>query len=96
MPWLIDAFNKLSPTQELAFQSNLCINDQVFHIPMIDFGGKDRELKTFFELESFVELWEMDFLIYSTGRSYHAYGNRLIDHETWIKFMGSLLLINRR
>lgn len=36
---------------------------------------------------------EMDF--YASGRSMHAYGLRLMNHEEWLKFLGNVLMMNK-
>lgn len=90
---LFDMLMDLDDTQELSLNSNIQTLNSKLHLPLIDFGGKDSKLleSTFKE---FCTLWDMNFQIYSSGRSYHAYGNKLLSESDWIKFMGSLLLIN--
>ncbi|EML4355582.1 hypothetical protein ACQYD9_002831 [Enterobacter hormaechei] len=90
---LLDMLMDLDDSQELSLNSNIQTTNSRLHLPLIDFGGKENKLieSTFKE---FCALWGMTFQIYSSGRSYHAYGNRLLNESDWIRFMGSLLLIN--
>ena len=84
------------PTQyELACHSKLITFGQTYHIPMIDFGYKGNSPTESQTLKEFSAFWNMNFHIYDSGRSYHAYGNRLLTTEQWYQFMGSLLLLNK-
>jgi len=80
---------------ELAVNSRVYSFGQVYHIPMIDFGYKGGSPAESDQLMEFCRYWNMAFYVYSSGRSYHGYGNRLLDPMNWIKFMGSLLLLNQ-
>lgn len=90
---LIDMLIDLEDGEELALHSEIIDFGSEFHLPLIDFGGKDNKLfeATFIR---FCSYWNIEFQVYSSGRSYHGYGDRLLSKDEWIKFMGSLLLLN--
>lgn len=90
---LFDILMDLGEGEELAINSPLIDFGREFHLPLIDFGGKENSLLEH-SFKDFANYWKMEFQIYSSGRSYHAYGNRLISGQEWIKFMASLLLLN--
>lgn len=85
----------LSVGKELAVQSRVYTRKQeIFHIPMIDFHGEVNTdiLKT---LKNYIHhdiYQKMHFFL--SGRSYHAYSEKLLNQEEWKQFMYSLLLIN--
>lgn len=90
---LLDMLIDLDDGQELSLNSNIQSSHYKYHLPLIDFGGKDSKvIET--TLKEFCSYWDMHFQIYSSGRSYHAYGSKLLNESDWIKFMGSLLLLN--
>lgn len=80
---------------ELAINSRVITMGQVYHIPMIDFGYKGSSPLESQLLKEFSSYWRMNFNIYDSGRSYHAYGDRLLTTQEWYQFMGSLLLLNK-
>ncbi|MEW2739765.1 hypothetical protein ABZ131_11405 [Providencia rettgeri] len=87
--------NELENNMELALHSRVYTNNLVYHIPMIDFRVKEINTSTFNTLIELSQYWNIQFMLYSSGRSYHAYGNRLLTPNEWLQFMGSLLLINK-
>lgn len=92
---LFDIISGLGEGEELAIHSLVSDMGRELHIPLIDFGNKDMSVIDSSPLKELSSHWGMAFQIYSSGRSYHAYGNRLLDNRDWIKFMGSLLLLNK-
>lgn len=92
--WLDDMLSKLAPNEELAFHSLVTLNGKKSHIPMIDFGGRHDEIKNLSVVKEFLKYWNLELEVYSSGRSYHGYGDRLFTEKEWIKFMGSILLLN--
>lgn len=91
--FLLSALMDLDDGEDLAFQSDIYDCGGRYHIPLIDFSVKDiRFLEN--PLREFSAYWNMGFFLFNSGRSFHAYGNRIIDHQEWGRFMGSLLLIN--
>ncbi|MCW6030006.1 hypothetical protein PanJK_00095 [Pantoea sp. JK] len=91
--FLLSALMDLEEGEELAFQSDIYDRGNKYHIPLIDFGVKDgRALEN--SIMEFSKYWNMSFSLFNSGRSFHAYGNRLLNNQEWIQFMGSLLLIN--
>lgn len=92
---LFNIISGLHENEELAFHSFMQDFGSVYHLPLIDFGNVDRgriESSPFREL---CEHWNLSFRVYNSGRSYHAYGNKLISSDEWVRFMGSLLLLNK-
>ena len=92
--WLEDTLQKLKPGQELALHSAVVINDEVCHIPMIDCGSKTDTKANSALLKTLSERWNFELKIYSSGRSFHGYGDRLISDKNWVRYMGELLLLN--
>lgn len=93
--YLVNIFNSLNNGEELAFHSQIFDFGRQYHFPLIDFGNVDRGVIDSSVLRDLSSHWQLNFNIYNSGRSYHAYGDRLINHDEWIKFMGSLLLLNK-
>ncbi len=92
---MIDILSSLLIGEELAFHSQIFDFGVTYHLPLIDFGKVDRGIIDSSVLRDLAEHWNMSFNIYNSGRSYHAYGNRLLNHDDWLRFMGSLLLLNK-
>jgi len=91
---LMALIDSLKEGSELALHSKVISFGDVLHIPMIDFGYKGNSPQTSNVLKEFCAHWEMSFQIFSSGRSFHGYGTRLLKHDEWIQFMASLLLLN--
>ena len=92
---LLDMLSSLTYGEELAFHSQFFDFGKTYHLPLIDFGNVDRGIIDSSVLKELAAHWNMSFSIYNSGRSYHAYGNKLISHEEWLHFMGSILLLNK-
>ncbi|GKW06702.1 hypothetical protein [Pectobacterium carotovorum] len=92
--WFEEQLFSLDKYQELSLNSLLIYKNRKYHIPMIDFSIKRNEKSSLEMISELAWYWSMDFIIFSSGRSYHAYGTRIIKNSEWIKFMGSLLLLN--
>ncbi len=80
---------------ELALHSRVHFKtNEVLHIPMIDFCGSlspddwGRVKKIL--PHKIVE----NLKIFESGSSYHGYSTELIPQEEWIKFMGTILILN--
>lgn len=85
----------LESGEEVACHSQVLSMGKNYHLPMIDFGYKGMSPGESESLRELCSHWNIDFNIYTSGRSYHAYGNRLLTESDWVKFMGSLLLMNK-
>lgn len=92
---IVDLLNSCPAGMELAFHSVVQMNSgQFMHIPMIDMYTNSPamlgKLKPFWgdELYSHVK-W------YRSGRSFHGYAGKLIEHADWVSLMGRLLLVNQ-
>lgn len=92
---LLDILSGLNPGEELAFHSQIFDFGVTYHLPLIDFGNVDRGIIDSSILRDLADHWDISFNIYNSGRSYHAYGNKLLNHNEWLHFMGSLLLLNK-
>jgi hypothetical protein len=92
---LLAMLTSLEPEYELAMHSKIIIDNNVYHIPMIDFGSKGTSPAASETIKELCRHWNIGFNIFESGRSFHAYGNRLLTNEQWIQFMGSLLLLNK-
>ena len=92
---LMNIINSLGQGEELAFHSQIFDFGKQYHLPLIDFGNVDRGIMDSSVLRDLASHWNLSFNIYNSGRSYHAYGNRLVSNDEWLKFMGSLLLLNK-
>ncbi|MFJ5442445.1 hypothetical protein [Pectobacterium sp. CHL-2024] len=91
---IFNIISSLQEGEELAFHSKIHDFGLEYHIPLIDFGNVDRGIIDQEPLRELSHKWGMNFNIYNSGRSFHAYGNKLINSNEWIQFMGSLLLLN--
>jgi len=86
----------LKEDQELAFHSLVKTKSRkIYHIPMIDFSTSRLDREVYYRLKNFIDYKILsDMTFYSTGNSFHAYSSKLLTHKEWLKFMGSLLLVN--
>jgi hypothetical protein len=81
--------------QEFALHSNFrLMGGACLHIVMVDMATSARahldKLRSFLGDHYFQSIaW------YSSGRSFHGYGEHLLSEPEWVKFMGLLLLINQ-
>jgi len=90
-----DLIRELTAGHELALHSRVHFDEDDFlHIPMIDFCGfllpesRDR-------MKKYLPHGILDTLrLFDSGSSYHAYSTELLSQETWIEFMGKILLLN--
>lgn len=92
--------SQLSGEENIAFHSRVLIKEHgdlvVRHLPMADLSGHGlAEIRSAFDQISAEASWRRAAL-FASGRSFHFYGFVLLDLEAWIKFMGRLLLLNRR
>lgn len=82
--------------RDVAFHSNVkCIDSIQRHFPMVDMSTSARahleKLKPFLDSETYY-----GFIWFDSGRSFHGYGSRLINHDEWVSHMGQLLLSNQK
>lgn len=81
--------------QELAVHSDLVLtSNERQHLVLVDMSTSARahldKLRAFLGDHFFQQIaW------FSSGRSYHGYGERLLSESEWVKFMGLLLLANK-
>ncbi|HBM2918152.1 hypothetical protein HVX57_00430 [Klebsiella michiganensis] len=92
---LFNIISELRENEELAFHSYIQDFGNTYHLPLIDFGNVDRGIIDSEPLRELAQHWGLSFSIYNSGRSFHAYANKLLSLNDWIKFMGSLLLLNK-
>ena len=94
--WLSNELETLRAGWDIALNS-LVVDGRgrSFHLPMIDFSPQDFEIVRAANLNEIVGrdvIREMIF--FSSGRSFHGYGTKLLGQGEWIRFMGRLLLLN--
>lgn len=89
-----DIIGELKNNEELSILSIIKVNNNIFHLPMVDFLSKKRSSKSVDVAYDIAKFWNMRFDIYDSGRSIHAYGTKLLSTPQWINFMGFLLLLN--
>lgn len=82
------------PGHEVAIHSDVLVNGIRMHMPMVDMATAARahvdKLRYFIGEEFYGKMvW------YTSGRSYHGYGNFLITEDQWRQLMGLLLLVNQ-
>ncbi|WP_157758403.1 hypothetical protein [Cystobacter fuscus] len=87
--------SNLRPNEELAFHSTIIVGTRRrLHLPLIDFAGKlENESLSLVEQILGAKLFQA-LLLYQSGRSFHGYVFRPLTGAEWIRFMGSLLLMN--
>jgi hypothetical protein len=82
----------LSPSRGLLMSSAVGTAEGRQHIPMLDFrahvGAANLESVT-----RVVEQLQTGGVILDSGRSYHFYGVRLVDEESWRRMLGQALLL---
>lgn len=92
--FLIEQLEMLRSDQELALHSKVNTSKGIYHIPMADLGVKDFTQYDRGVLKKFMDFVGYDFNIYDSGRSFHMYGNKMIEPWQWHQFMGAILLLN--
>lgn len=94
--WISSALSKTPASKELAIHSNvICSDGSEMHIPMADMStGAKAHLVKLQDLLHHTGFGVFDW--FSSGRSFHGYGDRLINSEDWRRLMGVLLLSNQR
>ena len=88
--WLQEQIERLPIGFELALQSNVFLSDVTYQIPMIDFATDNEK-----EVWAFSKNIDSYFWCFHTGRSFHGYCAELVTHQTWLDFLGGLLLAPR-
>ena len=89
------AMNDAGKRRELAVHSDLLMCDgRRLHLTMVDMSTSARahleKLRGFLGDNVFQRIaW------YASGRSFHGYGESLLERDEWVKFMGLLLLANQ-
>lgn len=90
-----EVFQSLSVDEELAMHSRVRRRGRNYHIPMIDFVANNWTQKLESEFRKYLQKRiNRQLLVFSSGRSFHAYGLCLLEPKEWFEFMGRLLLIN--
>jgi hypothetical protein len=92
----IQALMKGTPTgHELAFHSDVTLTDgQKKHLVMVDMStGAKAHLD---KLRAYLgDHFYQTITWYTSGRSFHGYGEDLLAESDWVRFMGLLLLANK-
>jgi hypothetical protein len=84
------------PGHELAIHSTVSlITGDKRHIPMIDMSTSAKaqleKIRSYIDEGIFGNIYW-----FSSGRSFHGYGDSLITEADWVKLMGALLLTNQK
>ncbi|MBU6441243.1 MAG: hypothetical protein KGS28_13525 [Betaproteobacteria bacterium] len=93
--FMTQTFEKVPPGKELAIHSDLRMStDKRRHLVMVDMSTSSKahlqKLRAFLGDNFFQRIaW------FSSGRSFHGYGETLLEVEEWVHFMGLLLLANQ-
>lgn len=94
--WFMKSIDSLEPDYELAIHSCVKVGKKKSHIPQIDFCCKEHEIE--YAIGCLRKVLPREIYLglnfYNSGRSFHAYGSKLLTHKEWINFMGRLLLAN--
>jgi len=95
--WLDAQFSQLKEGWELALNSEVTDpRNRRFHIPMIDFHGRQTDFLLSPYFRSMVgSRFHGSMRIYDSGRSFHAYSSILMSNKEWLGFMGALLLLTQ-
>jgi len=94
--WLADRFAELGAAEEMAWHSRVECRGITYHIPMIDFVNRPTR-SVLCELgRALVTEVGLDghFVFFDTGQSFHGYLPDLISEDTWLRYLGRLLLLN--
>lgn len=91
-------WKKLQPGEELGITSRVDVSADIasgpMYIPMIDFAANCPQPNASFICAELEKKWPgMTLSLYSTGRSFHAYGNRLLCRPEWYKWLSHLLRV---
>ena len=64
----------------------ICSDNQSYHIPMMNFHPYEKDVK---HIEESINLICKNYngVILDSGRYFHYYGNALLTHEEWLKFL---------
>ncbi|MHB2138555.1 primase 1D-like protein [Pseudomonas monsensis] len=89
-----DRIRKCPSDCEMAIHSKLLTSCGAFlHLPMIDMStGSAAQLE---KLKPILGKDFSGFVWFKSGRSYHGYGSKMIEHDHWVGLMGKLLLANQ-
>lgn len=85
----------LRPDEELAFHSSILVGPRKkVHLPLIDFFGHlNSGSLELIEKTIGSRLFE-SLAIYDSGRSFHGYILHPVSEREWVRFMGTILLMN--
>ncbi|MEK7154792.1 MAG: hypothetical protein AAB697_01545 [Patescibacteria group bacterium] len=83
----------LGEGEQLAISSRIkLVSNEVAHLPMMDFQTPKGKLGLQLVRERFQHAGISNGWILETGKSYHYYGNNVLNQEQWLGFMGLCLL----
>jgi len=92
---LNNILSKLHPEEEFACHSLVDVSGKKRYIPLIDFSVENESLLPWEFINEKKELFDTDFYLFFSGRSYHGYFTTFITYQKWLKFAGDLLLLNQ-
>lgn len=73
---------------ETVIESAVSVNNETFHLPMIDFTTTDKEVAGNYMRMNFRRY---PWLLFSSGRSFHGYVGAFMRPSQWFRYMGVLL-----
>jgi hypothetical protein len=93
--WLEHQIRTLAANQELALNSCVMFEERPLHVPMIDFAESVSQAEAGRVAEQFAQALSVGALwCFSSGRSFHAYGDRLLEPGEWHAYLGALLTLS--
>jgi hypothetical protein len=90
-PRLLRLIADLPQDGALAVTSRVTDGRQIRHLPMIDFQCPHADKKNI--IEGMHQIHPAGGILLQTTNSYHFYGNALLTHSDWVRFIGSCLLL---
>ena len=90
---LAEQINWLGPDEALAVSSKVRLDSGRYaHIPMIDCACSRSAENAEVMMAFFASTGQEDGVLLDSGASYHYYGFRLLDEESWREFLGKCVL----
>lgn len=92
---LEELIRALGESEELAIHSNILIGGQMHHIPMLDFSAPSIPAPAFERIARILPEIASPTAYYQTDRSWHAYGDKLLDPSEFVGFLARALLVDK-
>jgi hypothetical protein len=92
--WVENQLANLLDRQELALHSKVYLNNEIYHIPLVDFINISSIENIAYEVKNLNEKLNSKIALFDSGLSLHGYYYCLINEYQWYRYLGSLLLCN--